>query len=136
MPFFLAKTDPGTYSIDDFIREKRTVWDGVTNALAARAISTMAKGDMVFLYHSLGESAVVGLAKVDSAPRLDPNNPKSWVVDMKFVTRLDPPTPLKTIKESGLFKDFSHVRNSRLSTMPCPANFVAWLRARYPKTKF
>lgn len=136
MPFFLAKTDPGTYSIDDFIRDKSTVWDGVTNALAARAISTMTKGDNVFLYHSLGESAVVGLAKVLSPPRLDPNNPKSWVVDMKFMTRLDPPTSLKTIKESGLFEDFALVRNSRLSTMACPENFVAWLRSRYPKEKF
>ena len=135
MPHFLAKTDPDTYSIDDFAREKRTVWDGVTNALAARHISTMAKGDIVFLYHSLGESAVVGLAKVDSAPRLDPKNPKSWVVDMKFTARLEPPTSLREIKESGLFASFDLVRNSRLSTMPCPDDFVAWLRARYPKAK-
>ena len=136
MPFFLAKTDPDTYSIDDFIRDKSTVWDGVTNALAARAISTMAIDDIVFLYHSLGESAVVGLAKVLSLPRLDPKNPKSWVVDMQFMTRLDPPTSLKTIKESRLFEDFALVRNSRLSTMACPDNFVAWLRSRYPKAKF
>ena len=135
MPFFLAKTDPETYSIEDFIRDKRTVWDGVTNALAARHISTMRKGDTVFLYHSMGESAVVGLAKVDSAPRLDPNNPKSWVVDMKFVARLDPPASLKEIKETGLFAHFDLVRNSRLSTMPCPDDFVEWMRARYPKAK-
>ena len=136
MAFFLAKTDPDTYSIDDFAREKRTLWDGVTNAQAAQAISRMAKGDKVFLYHSLGESAVVGLAKVDSAPRPDPKNPKSWVVDMKFTGRLDPPTTLKEIKESGLFADFALVRQSRLSTMACPDNFVAWLRGRYPKAKF
>jgi predicted RNA-binding protein with PUA-like domain len=136
MAFFLAKTDPETYSIDDLIREKRTVWDGVTNALAARHISTMAKGDFVFIYHSMGQSAVVGLAKVDSAPRLDPKNPKSWVVDMKVVGRLDPPATLLEIKSSGLFADFDLVRNSRLSTMPCPENFVAWLRQRYPKAKF
>ena len=136
MAFFLAKTDPDTYSIEQFIRDKRTVWDGVTNALAARHISTMAKGDQVFLYHSLGESAIVGLVKVDSAPRLDPNNPKSWIVDMKFVSRLDPPTTLREIKETGLFAQFDLVRNSRLSTMPCPDHFVAWLRQRYPKAKF
>lgn len=135
MAYFLAKTDPETYSIEDFSREKRTTWDGVTNPMAARTISTMAKGDTVFLYHSQGESAVVGLAKVDSAPRLDPNNPKSWIVDMKFIRRLDPPTGLKEVKESGLFGDFALVRNSRLSTMACPDDFVAWLRARYPKAK-
>jgi predicted RNA-binding protein with PUA-like domain len=136
MPFFLAKTDPETYSIEDFIRDKRTTWDGVTNPMAAKTISTMSKGDLVFLYHSLGNSAVVGLARVDSAARLDTKNSKSWVVDMKFVSRLDPPTSLKTIKESGLFEDFALVRNSRLSTMACPENFVAWLRERYPKAKF
>jgi len=136
MPFFLAKTDPETYSIEDFIRDKRTTWDGVTNPMAAKTISTMSKGDTVFLYHSLGNSAVVGLAKVDSAARLDPKNAKSWVVDMKFMSRLDPPTSLKTIKESGLFEDFALVRNSRLSTMECPEKFVAWLRERYPKAKF
>jgi len=136
MAYFLAKTDPETYSLEDFLREKRTTWDGVTNALAARHISTMAKGDFVFIYHSMGQSAVVGLAKVDSAPRLDPKNPKSWVVDMKIVSRLDPPTSLLEIKSSGLFPHFDLVRNSRLSTMPCPDDFVAWLRARYPKAKF
>jgi predicted RNA-binding protein with PUA-like domain len=136
MPYFLAKTDPDTYSIDDFIRDKRTVWDGVTNAQAAAAISRMRKGDFVFLYHSLGQSAIVGLAKVDSAPRLDPNNPKSWVVDMKFVSRLDPPTSLKDIKDSGLFANFALVRQSRLSTMDCPDDFVDWLRLRYPKARF
>lgn len=136
MAFFLAKTDPETYSLDDFLREKRTTWDGVTNPLAARHISTMAKGDFVFIYHSMGQSAVVGLAKVDSAPRLDPKNPKSWVVDMKIVCRLDPPTTLLEIKSSGLFPTFDLVRNSRLSTMPCPDDFVEWLRARYPKAKF
>jgi predicted RNA-binding protein with PUA-like domain len=95
----------------------------------------MAKGDIVFLYHSMGESAVVGLAKVDSAPRLDAKNPKSWVVDMKFVARLDPPTSLRVIKDSGLFPTFDLVRNSRLSTMPCPNDFVEWLQTRYPKAK-
>ena len=136
MAFFLAKTDPETYSVEDFARDKRTTWDGVTNPLAARHISTMKKGDVVFLYHSMGESAVVGLAKVDSAARLDPKNPKSWVVDMKFVSRLDPPTSLRTIKDCGLFAEFDLVRNSRLSTTPCPVDFVEWLRLRYPKAKF
>lgn len=135
MAYFLAKTDPETYSIDDFARDKKTVWDGVTNALAAKHISTMKKGDKVFLYHSMGDSAVVGLAKVDSLPRLDPKNAKSWVVDMSFVARLEPATSLKEIKTSNLFPTFDLVRNSRLSTMPCPDDFVDWLRARYPKAK-
>jgi hypothetical protein len=43
---------------------------------------------------------------------------------------------LRTIKECGLFAEFDLVRNSRLSTMPCPPDFVEWLRIRYPKAKF
>jgi predicted RNA-binding protein with PUA-like domain len=84
----------------------------------------------------MGESAIVGLARVDSAPRPDPNNPKSAVVDLTLLRRLDPPTTLHAIKESGLFADFALVRQSRLSTMPCPDEFVDWVRARYPKVKF
>ena len=66
MNYFLAKTDPETYSIDDLEREKHTVWDGVTNPQAVRAIREMRPGDRVFIYHSGGVSGVVGLARVRS----------------------------------------------------------------------
>jgi predicted RNA-binding protein with PUA-like domain len=91
MNYFLAKTDPETYSIDDFEREKRTAWDGVTNAQAVRAIREMRPGDRVFIYHSGGASSVVGMSVVRSEPRDDPKNPKSAVVDLEFAERLDPP---------------------------------------------
>jgi predicted RNA-binding protein with PUA-like domain len=84
MNYFLAKTDPETYSIDDFEREKRTAWDGVTNAQAVRAIREMRPGDRVFIYHSGGASSVVGMSVVKSEPRDDPKNPKSAVVDLEF----------------------------------------------------
>ena len=67
MNYFLAKTDPDTYSIDDFERERRTAWDGVANAQAVRAIREMRPGDRVFIYHSGGLSSVVGMAVVKSA---------------------------------------------------------------------
>ena len=81
MNYFLAKTDPETYSIDDLEREKRTVWDGVTNPQAVKVIRSMRPGDRVFIYHSGGVSGVVGLATVRSEARDDPKNPKSAVVD-------------------------------------------------------
>ena len=62
MNYFLAKTDPETYSIDDLEREKRTAWDGVTNPQAVREIRDMRPGDRVFIYHSGGASSVVGMA--------------------------------------------------------------------------
>ena len=68
MKYFLAKTEPSTYSIDKLREEHKTTWDGVKNPQAVRAIRQMRPGDRVFIYHSGGESAVVGLAKVLRAP--------------------------------------------------------------------
>jgi len=135
MAFFLAKTDPETYSVDDLERDKRTVWDGVTNPQAVRAIREMRPGDRVFVYHSGGNSAVVGLAVVGSEPRTDPKNPKSAVVELEFKARLEPPTTLAEIKQSGRFDDWALVRQGRLSTMAAPAEFARWMASRYPNVK-
>ena len=135
MNYFLAKTDPETYSVDDLEREHKTVWDGVRNPQAVRAIAQMRPKDRVFIYHSGGTSAIVGLAQVVSEPRPDAKSPKLTVVEFEFLTRLDPPTTLHEIKESHLFGDWALVRQGRLSTMAVPESFVAWIRKRYPKTK-
>lgn len=135
MKYFLAKTDPETYSLADLEREKKTTWDGVTNPQAVRAIREMRPNDRVFIYHSGGESGVVGLAVVRSDPRDDPKNPKSAVVDVEFQSRLDPPTSLHEIKQAGKFSDWALVRQGRLSTMAVPEEFVEWIRARYRSVK-
>jgi predicted RNA-binding protein with PUA-like domain len=135
MKYFLAKTDPETYSLDDLEREKKTAWDGVTNPQAVRAIREMRPHDRIFIYHSGGQSAIVGLAVARSDPRDDPKNPKSAVVDLEFQARRDPPTSLHEIKQSGKFDDWALVRQGRLSTMAAPEKFVDWIRARYPKVK-
>lgn len=135
MQHFLAKTDPQTYSAEDFARDKHTVWDGVKNAQALQAIRAMRVGDRVFIYHSMGASAIVALAQVTEDPRPDPANPKSWVVGMRYVGQLDPPATLAEIKSSGLFNDWALVRQSRLSTMAAPEAFVDWMRERYPALK-
>lgn len=133
MKYFLAKTDPETYSIDQLEKDKKTVWDGVNNPQAVRAIREMQPGDKVFIYHSGGLSAVVGLARVASGGRADPKNPKSAVADFEFLTRLDPPVTLAEIKQSKLFDDWALVRQGRLSTMAAPEKFVAWMRKKSPK---
>jgi predicted RNA-binding protein with PUA-like domain len=133
MTYFLAKTDPDTYSIDDLERDKKTSWDGVTNPQAVGAIMRMHPGDKVFIYHSGGTSGVVGLAIVRSEPKPDPKNAKSAVVDLEFLGRLEPETSLKEIKDSGKFADWALVRQGRLSTMEAPTSFVDWMRRRYPK---
>src|ERR1700677_3217717 len=133
MNYFLAKTEPATYSIDDLEREKHTVWDGVTNAQAVRAIREMRPGDLVFIYHSGGVSSVVGTAIVRSQARDDPKNPKLAVVELEFAGRLERPMTLAEIKQSGKFNDWALVRQGRLSTMAAPEKFAAWMRERYPK---
>ena len=131
--YWLIKSEPSKYSYAKLVAEKKTVWDGVKNPQALRAIRDMRPGDRVLIYHSGGDSAVVGLAQVVSEPRPDPKSPKLTVVDFEFVKRLDPPTTLREIKESGLFEDWALVRQGRLSTMAAPAKFVVWLKKRYPR---
>ncbi len=131
MAYFLAKTDPETYSLAQLERDVKTVWDGVTNPQAVRAIGSMRPGDKVFIYHSGANSAVVGLARVLSDPRPDPKNPKSAVVDIEFARRLDPPVTLAEIKQSKRFDDWALVRQGRLSTMPAPDEFVEWMRKKF-----
>jgi predicted RNA-binding protein with PUA-like domain len=135
MKYFLAKSEPSVYSIDDLERDKNTTWDGVTNPQAVRNIREMAAGDRVFIYHSGGVSAIVGLAKVRSAPRDDPKNAKSALVDLEYLGRIDPPVTLAEIKQSKLFEDWALVRQSRLSTMAVPDSFVAWMRKKNPGAK-
>ena len=134
--YFLAKTDPETYSIEQFEREQETVWDGVRNPQALKAIRDMKNGDRVFIYHSMGESAVVGVADVTSPGRPDPENPKLAVAGLRFRCRIEPPVTLKQIKASGKFEDWALIRQGRLSTMTAPAAFVEWLRRERPHCKF
>ncbi|MBC8164591.1 MAG: EVE domain-containing protein [Bryobacteraceae bacterium] len=133
--YFLAKTEPSVYSIDNLQKDKRTKWDGVKNPQALQAIRSMTPGDRVFIYHSGGVSSIVGLAEVSSAPTPDPADPKLTVVGISYVCHLDPPTSLAEIKGCQLFSDWSLVRQSRLSTMAAPEPFVDWMRGRYPDSK-
>jgi predicted RNA-binding protein with PUA-like domain len=131
MAYFLAKSEPGAYSIADLERDGETVWDGVKNAQAVAVLKAMQPGDIVLIYHSGGESAIVGTAEVISEPRPDTNEPKSWVVDIRYRGRVAPPVTLRQVKESGKFADFVLVRQGRLSTMAVPQAFIDWLRAEH-----
>ena len=133
--YYLAKTEPAVYSIDDLRRDHKTVWDGVVNPQAVRAIKEMQPGDRVFIYHSGGVSAIVGLALVLTAGRADPKNPKSAVVDLQFLAALDVPVTLAEVKQSKEFDDWALVRQSRLSTMLVPDEFVSWMRKKNPKAE-
>ena len=75
------------------------------------------------------------LSFVVSEPRPDPKLAKLTVIDLEFLIRLEPPTTLHEIKDSGLFADWALVRQGRLSTMAAPTSFVVWMRKKYLKAK-
>ena len=120
MSHWLLKSDPGTYSFDDLQRDKKTVWDGVSNNLALKHIRNMKKGDTAFVYHSGPEKSVVGIADIVSNPFPDPKqkDPRLAVVEIKFRERLKNPVTLSAIKGDKRFMNFVLVRMSRLSVMP------------------
>ena len=120
--YWILKTDADTYDFDQLARERRTVWDGVSNALALKHIRSMAKGDQVLIYHSGDEKALVGLARVASAPYPDPKagDPKLTVVDIEAGERLRSPVTLAAVKADPVFADLGLVRMSRLSVIPVP----------------
>lgn len=120
MAYWLLKSDPDTYSFDDLKRDKKTVWDGVSNSLALRHIRSMKKGDNAFVYHSGEEKSIVGIADIASDPYPDPKqkDPKLVVMEIRYVEHLDRPVPLAAVKARKEFADFALVRMSRLSVMP------------------
>ena len=69
---WLLKTEPDCYCWDDLVRDKRTVWDGVSNALALKNLRQIKKGDQAFIYHTANQRSVIGIADVVSNPYPDP----------------------------------------------------------------
>lgn len=131
MKYFLAKTDPETYSIEDFEKEKVTTWNGIRNAAAIQALKAMKKGDRVLIYHSQGEGVIRGLAEVVGNSRPDLKDDRSWLIDFKLIRKFaEPYVSLKEIKATNLFNDFKLVRISRLSTMDVPEKFIQWLKKK------
>ncbi len=123
MAYWILKTDADTYPFDQLERERRTVWDGVTNALALKHIRSMAPGDAALIYHSNVGKELVGLARIVGGPYPDPKrqDPKLVVVDLEADRRLPKPVTLATVKADPAFSDLGLVRMSRLSVIPVPA---------------
>ena len=80
MNYWLVKQEPESYSFDDFQKEGKTDWTGVRNYTARNNLKAMQTGDKVFYYHSGGEKAVVGMAKVTKTFFPDPTaDDDAWV---------------------------------------------------------
>jgi predicted RNA-binding protein with PUA-like domain len=115
---WLVKTEPGEYSWEQLVRDRVTVWDGVTNAQAVIHLRAMRKGDRVFVYHTGREKAVVGVAEVAGAsgPSGSPVH-----VELRPVGPLLRPVPLAALKALPVFLTSPLVKQGRLSVVPVTA---------------
>lgn len=117
---WLLKTEPTTYSFDDLIRDKRTTWDGVKNPQALNNLNRVQKGDLLFIYHTGSEKAVIGIARALSGAYPDPKkrDPHLLVIDLAPGEALPYPVTLAEIKANPTFAMWELVRLPRLSVMP------------------
>ncbi len=121
MNYWLMKTEPSTYSWDDLVRDKKTIWDGVRNYAARIHLKSMQKGDLVFIYHSMEDKAVVGTAKITKDGFADPKD-KDWtVVELSPDKKLKKPVTLAMVKADKRLANMVLVKNSRLSVQPVKA---------------
>lgn len=120
MAYWLAKSEPSTYSWDDLVKEKQTCWSGVRNYAARLHLRNMKKGDEVLFYHSNEGTDIVGIAKVAKEAYQDPTTQEDkWVaIDLKPVRKLKQPVSLAQIKADKRLNNMALVRLGRLSVQP------------------
>lgn len=137
MKYWLMKSEPTSYSIDDLARDRRTHWDGVRNYQARNMLrDEITKGDLVFFYHSnCDEPGIMGIAKVvrnaypdhtafdpdnhHFDPGSDPAAPRWFMVDLAFQRKLKHTLSLSELKNFPQLEGLQLLkRGNRLSVMP------------------
>ena len=117
---WLFKTEPSAYSFARLQADRRTVWDGVRNALALKHLAAVREGDEVLVYHTGDEKAAVGIARVTRGAYPDPKakDAKLLVVDLEADRPLPRPVPLADMRANRKLAGFDLLRLPRLSVMP------------------
>ncbi|MGN6569162.1 MAG: EVE domain-containing protein [Flavipsychrobacter sp.] len=117
MNYWLVKSEPFKYSWDQFVKDGKTMWDGVRNYAARNNLKAMAKGDQVFFYHSNEGLEIVGIAEVVKTAYQDPTtDDTNWVVvDLKPLKPLPKPVGLAQLKQDPAFENMDLIRLGRLS---------------------
>ena len=120
MNYWLVKSEPFKYSWEQFLKDKRTFWDGVRNYQARNNLRAMKKDDAVLFYHSNEGLAVVGIAKVVTEAYQDPTteDPQWVVVDLAPVETLKTPVTLSGMKQDKRLQNIGLIRQGQLSVMP------------------
>lgn len=118
MAYWLMKSEPGSYSWDDLVRDGATEWDGVRNPAARLHLKAMQPGDEALFYHSGKEKAAVGVMTIARAWRPDGAD-GSWAsVEVKPGNTLPSPVTLKAMKAEAKLASMEMLRQSRLSVSP------------------
>jgi len=123
MAYFLFKSEPDVYSFDDLLRDKETVWDGVTAPAAVKNLREMKKGTKWIFYHTGDERAAVGTGTVLS---VDASDPKVPIVCVEAGKRLKTPKTLAEIKAERIFADSPLLKIGRLSVVPLTDEQWEW----------
>ncbi len=147
MQYWLMKSEPTAYSIDDLKRDKRTAWEGVRNYQARNFMKEMAVGDAVLFYHSSSDPmGVLGVAKVVAGPHpdlsqfnkkdshFDPKATKEkpiwYCVDVAFVEKFKTPVLLGAIKADPHLRGIMVAApGSRLSVQPVSEKHFNYIRS-------
>ena len=143
MAYWLFKSEPESFSIDDLRTAKTTIWDGIRNYQARNYLLTAAKGDLVFFYHSNAKPpGIVGLAKVTHLNVVDPtqfdesshyydatskpSEPRWMTVKVGFVEKFRNELSLDLLKETFDPAELMVIRKGmRLSVTPVPDKVAA-----------
>lgn len=134
--YWLMKSEPSEYSIDDLKRDKVEPWDGIRNYEARNKMrDEMQIGDGILFYHSrVKPPVIVGTMKVASEPYPDPTQfdpdskyfdeksseeePRWQLVDVEFVEKWDNPVTRDQLKDEPSLEDMVVLNRSRLSITP------------------
>ncbi len=117
MNYWLVKSEPSVYGWEQFLKDKKTSWDGIRNYAARNNLRDMKKGDEIFFYHSNEGMEIVGIATVAKESYQDPTTEdKNWLaVDIRPLKKLKKPVTLIQIKNDPELSQMELVRISRLS---------------------
>ena len=137
MAYWLMKSEPDAFSIDDLERVGTEPWDGIRNYQARNMIrDEMKPGDQAFFYHSNTKvPGIVGIMEIVSEPKpdptafdpdekyydpkSDPDKPRWYLVDVKYVRHTKRVIPLTELKADPALEEMPLVRRgNRLSVMP------------------
>lgn len=120
MTYWLIKSEPETFSLEDFKSEKVTVWYGVRNYTARNNLKTMQMGDICVFYRSVTKPAIQGLSRIVKEYYQDPTTEEvAWVaVDIEFIEEFKNEIPLSTVKTTPELQNMALLKLSRLSVQP------------------